>query len=415
MGTDKSIKSFSYPCHPCNPWLLCFCFLLLISVARGQGQWTLVTSDFQSRPVKLVSIDGHQIEVAADNSTPQAIQWNQILELDSAAEATSASGDFLLRLNNGDSLAGEPVSINGDRVTWQNDLLGQLDLSEDNVNAIVRVGAVAPDLDQARQTDQVRLSNGDSTSGVLDGFQQGSVAIRPAGADSDAQITLDKVSAILLASPAPQQNTNNAIRIWLTDGSNLTVPMTGLSQSPDGKLVVAMGDKQSKSVDLPSIARIEQINGPVAWLTSLTPTQIDYRPFLEENFPPRFDHPVAEPGVTIRQKYPRFRHGIGVHSYTKLTYDVPDGFRAFRAQFAIDSIAGCDMTKADVTVRIIVDQKIVNEFTHVRFGTISPAVNVDISSAKSISLEVDYGDNLDAQDRFVWLDPAFLRNAPTLK
>jgi NPCBM/NEW2 domain len=412
---------FPIRAHPCNPWFnsLSFVFVLLcgsaVPTAFAQSRWTLVTADFQSRPVKLVSLDERQLTVVmADDSSPQLIKWDQVLELDPATDPpTVPGGDFLVYLNDGDCLAGQPTSIANDGVAWQNNLLGDLNLSEDGVNSIVRSGAIAPGLDQARQTDAVRLTNGDSTAGVLDGLQSGSVAIRPAGSDSDAQISLDKVAAILLASPAMQANSNDAVRVWLADGSDLTVPLNELTQSSDGKLVVPLGGKQTKSVDFSSIARLEQINGPVCWLTSLTPTQIDYRPYLEENFPPRFDHPVAEPRVTIRQKYPRFRHGIGVHSYTKLTFDVPDGFRAFRTQFAIDSIPGCDMTKADVTVRIIVDQKVVDQFPHVRFGGIAPPVVVDVTSAKSISLEVDYGDNLDAQDRFVWLDPAFLRNAPS--
>jgi len=149
----------------------------------------------------------------------------------------------------------------------------------------------------------------------------------------------------------------------------------------------------------------------VVWLTSLTP-QIVYRPFLSENFPPRFDHPVAEPGVTIAEKYPGFHHGIGVHAYTRLTYNIPVGYAAFRAQYAIDTIPDSDSNKADVTVRIIVDGKIIREIPHVRAGPPADPLLVDVKGAKTIALEVDYGDNLAAQGRFVWLDPAFLRPLP---
>ena len=38
---------------------------------------------------------------------------------------------------------------------------------------------------------------------------------------------------------------------------------------------------------------------------------------------------------------------------------------------------------------------------------------IDIAGHKTITLEVDYGENYDVQDRFNWIEPALLRNRPT--
>jgi hypothetical protein len=49
----------------------------------------------------------------------------------------------------------------------------------------------------------------------------------------------------------------------------------------------------------------------------------------------------------------------------------------------------------------------------VRAGVVSPVVLVELpASAKTLILEVDYGDALDVEDRLNWLEPALLREMP---
>jgi hypothetical protein len=385
-----------------------------ISTASAQSTWTLVTSDFQSRPASLSSIDDKSITASVSGS-PQTFSWDSLLELDHVRPVASSSqtpAPFTLYLNGGDRLKGAPLSIADDTLSFQQSLLGKMDIPEDRINAIVRAGQSAIGIDQPRKADVVRLLNGDTTTGIIQGMDASSVSIRPADADAAAQIGLDKVAAILLADADPlAAPSGRAWRVWLSDDSSLTAPSIRQGNGAS-KLTVGISDKKTTDIDLNAVTSIEQTNGPVRWLTGLTPTEIVYHPFFDESFPPQFDHPVDDPSASIRQLFPPFRHGIGVHSYTKLTYAVPDGCRAFRAQYAVEQIAGADMVRADLTVRILADGKPAAEFTHVRFGKVSDPVTVDVTGKKEISLEVDYGDNLAAQGRLLWLDPAFLTAAP---
>jgi hypothetical protein len=157
-------------------------------------------------------------------------------------------------------------------------------------------------------------------------------------------------------------------------------------------------------LDAGLVAGIEQLNGPISWLTSRKPAENIYKPFFSENFPTRFDRTVAD-GRLITEKYPGFHHGIGCHSYSKLVYDLGSGWAGFRTQFAIDS----DSPLADVTVRIYLDDKPAFEEKNVKAGRIYPVVVVPLKDAKTVSLEVDYGENYATEDRFVWLDPALIR------
>ncbi len=389
--------------------------LFILPECALADSWNLVTSDFQPHPVKLVSIDAQGLKVAdTDGSSPRTVPWSTVLELDHIQTRSGAPNDapFSLRLNGGDSIGGAPVSVANDIVTWKQPLLGQLEIPEDRVSAIVRTGQAIDGLDSPRKADSVRLLNADLTTGVMQSLDANGVSIQAAGADNAAQISLDKVSAILLADPDPLASSggaNSAWRVWLSDGSSLTVPVATLSEKDNAQLAIGFSPQKTSSIDLSAISSIELLNGPVRWLTELTPTEVVYHPYLDENFPPQFDHPVDDPTIPIRSRFPSFRHGIGVHSYTKLTYAVPNGVTSFRTQFAIERIPGSDMSKADVTVRLLLDGKAAKEFPHIHYGGVAEPLTIDVSTAKEISLEVDYGDNLDAQDRFVWLDPAFVK------
>ncbi len=80
--------------------------------------------------------------------------------------------------------------------------------------------------------------------------------------------------------------------------------------------------------------------------------------------------------------------------------------KSFRTQYAIDG----DQPWADVTVRIKLDGKVAYEKTHVTSGVLSDVVNIDLNGAKTLTLEVDYGENYDVQDRLNWIEPALLRS-----
>ena len=112
-------------------------------------------------------------------------------------------------------------------------------------------------------------------------------------------------------------------------------------------------------------------------------------------------------GRPIREKYPQFHHGIGCHSYTKIVYDLDGSYDTFRAQYCIDSSSSL----ADVTARVLLDDKVAFEKKNVKTGDIYPVISLPLAGAKTLSLEVDYGENYATEDRFAWLDPALVRGA----
>ena len=93
--------------------------------------------------------------------------------------------------------------------------------------------------------------------------------------------------------------------------------------------------------------------------------------------------------------------GIGVHSYSKLSFNLQDNYEVFMADIGVEASAG---RQASVIFRVFCDdeKKAKYESPIIRRSAGFISIKVDITKAKVIHLEVDFADNGDIQDRAVW-------------
>jgi hypothetical protein len=374
-----------------------FFLSLCISQTHAGTTWNLTDAAFHSRTISIDSIDAAGIHSGSD-----LLGWNDVLEISQSVNPpATASGRLCLIFRGGDKLSGAPISFNGDTLQWNSGRLGPVGFPVDALVGILQNGYGGGDLDGARTDDVIRLANGDTMHGIVSAIAPGGVTIQI----GDAMPTLgwDSISAVLFATAAdnPDQLRRRMFRVRLAGDD--AVDAADVSLAAD-RLTITLDDKSTRRLDVGTIAGIEQLNGPIAWLTSRKPLENIYKPMFSEDFPTRFDRTVVE-GKPIPDRYPGFHHGIGCHSYSKLVYPLDGGWAGFRTQFAIDS----DSPLADVTVRIYLDDKLAFEEKNVKTGRIYPVVVVPLKDARTISLELDYGENYATQDRFVWLDPALTR------
>ena len=376
---------------------ICLSLSLFISQSRAATIWTLTDAEFHSRAISIDSIDSAGIHSGSD-----LLGWNDVLEISQTVNPPAASaGRLSLFFRGGNELSGAPISFNGDTLQWNSGRLGTTGFSVDSLAGIVQSGYAGGDLDQARTDDVIRLANGDTMHGIITGIAPAGVTIQIG--DATPTLGWDSISAVLFSTAGgnPAAVQRRMFRVHLSGDEAVDVADVSLAAN---QLTITLGDKSTRALDAGVVAGIEQLNGPISWLTSRKPAENLYKPFFSENFPTRFDRTVAD-GRPITEKYPGFHHGIGCHSYSKLVYDLGNGWAGFRTQFAIDS----DSPLADVTVRIYLDDKPAFEEKNVKAGRIYPVVVVPLKDARTVSLEVDYGENYATEDRFVWLDPALIR------
>ncbi|HYO10063.1 MAG TPA: NPCBM/NEW2 domain-containing protein, partial [Tepidisphaeraceae bacterium] len=284
-------------------------------------------------------------------------------------------------------------------------------------------GAAAP------SEDVVTLGNGDTVRGIISEIADGNVTVQVGGAPTP--VPFDSVQTISFAATgAAAQTVQRAVRVRLADDSVITAPSV---RTQGDQLVLALGSAggapgaggaggaggtgggggagRARQVPLSAVTGIEQLNGPVSWLSSRQPGENVQTPFLETARPARMDRTVA--GRPIRFGDRAFARGIGVAPYSRLVFPLDAarkaGYQSFRTQYAVDG-AG---QYADVTVRIKLDDAVVHEKPSVTAGALSPVIVVPLGgSARTLTLEVDFGGNYNVQDRLNWIEPALVKQNP---
>ena len=379
--------------------------MALASLARAAGNWTLTTADFHTQLVTLKSIDPSGVHVMTTTGVEKVFPFDQFLDLNRAVAGAGATGKFVLYLTGEDQIGGEPVTVKGNDLIWKNPTVGEIALPMKRLVALVRPGSHPAD--SRRKEDVLTLANGDTLRGIVANFAEGKVTVQTDAGNSD--VPLASVTQINFATTAAAATTGNGFRVRLDDGS--TIAADSLKLVGD-KIALSLHGDSAISVEMSHVASVEQTNGPVSWLSSRPTVESVYIPFIgsAQTGAAKMDHNWTGHDP-IRFGAQEFAHGIGVHSYSRLSWDLDGNYEAFRTRYAIDTKDA--NTHADVTVRILLDGKVVYEQPHVRAAMLSPVIVEELKGAKKLTLEVDYGDNMDTQDRMNWIEPALLKHKPS--
>jgi hypothetical protein len=376
------------------------------SVCRADA-WILTTADFQNETVVLHGMDEHGAAVTTvPSQNPHVVGLDQLLELSRVIPIRQHPSPFILHLRDGDMLAGEPVSLSGDSIVWHEDVVGNGTLALRDCLSFSRAGMAQARATTPATDDAVKLANGDAVHGVLSDLSASSVSIQPAAGGDATAIPLGSVNTVEFAALGGAATTSTAVqpafRIHLTDDSILTAASI---HSDDWTMHLTFAGSPARDVPVGSIQSIEQINGPVAWLSSLTPAENIQTPFLEAQYPARFDRTVL--GAPIRFGDRTYAHGVGVHAYSRISWAIDPAATHFRTQYAIDG----DSPYADLSVRIKLDDDVVHSRMGLRAGELSPVVDLDLKGKHTLTLEVEDDQNQGVQARLNWIEPAFLRAA----
>jgi hypothetical protein len=410
MFLEETSLHWSLIIHRMRITLPLFVCLVCNAATFADPGWLLTTADFRQQSVSLESIkdDGVTITVPGGASAqPAAIPFAAFLQLDRSTTPRPASAPYTLFLLSGDRVGGEPLGIENEQLLWKSPAVGELRFPLKSLKGLVRGSQAPANLDDQRTEDFVLMNNGDSVKGIVTALAPDKLTIE---GDAALEVPMESVKVMFFAlagNPAEAANAERAFRVRFSDGSSVAGPAV---RSDGKKLVLTLADKSTRELPLSLISGIEQLNGPVSWLSSRAPARTVQLPYFGTlQWPTRNDLTVG--GRPIQFGSRTYSRGIGVHAYSRLDYALDGAYKAFRTQYAI---AQEDKRQfADVTVRIKLDGKTVHEQANLKAETLSPVVLLDLApDTKMLTLEVDYGSANDTQDRFNWIEPALLKEKP---
>src|SRR5262245_7049536 len=182
----------------------------------------------------------------------------------------------------------------------------------------------------------------------------------------------------------------------ISDGSELSVVEVELTgNNLRGRTAFA----REFVLPLEQLCALEFRNGHVKYLSDIEPIEYRHTPYLSLSYPYRRDRCVTGGPLSLRGQ--AFRKGLGMHSRSELTYDLKGQFRRFEATVGIDDeTAG----QGSVNFHVLLDGRDAWQSGLITGQSTPKRVHIDTTSAKRLTLVVDFGALGDVQDHADWAD-----------
>lgn len=353
--------------------------------------------------------EGREAPPSASDAPQGRVPAQDVVRLTTSTEAAPPSPRAITLLTaGGDRILGAQGPYENDRLTMESTTLGALSVPLD-----LTTGWLSPRAAEAAWKDRVAslladrgggkdrllMANGDIAEGILVGA--GASAFSLDTAQGTTELPTDRVvAAAIVAGQSPARDTLRA-RVYLTDGSVLTV---GVLHWSDATLETSALDGIDLRIPASHVTHVDVVGGRWCWLSELTPAADESTPMFTQRWPYRVNRNVL--GGVLRVNGESFEQGVGVHSRSVLAYDLGGGYRELVTSYGLDDLSG---PLAGVSVGIHVDGQPRHVQDDVVPGRLHGPVRIDVLRADKLELIVDFGRLGGVQDRFDWIETALVR------
>lgn len=214
------------------------------------------------------------------------------------------------------------------------------------------------------------------------------------------QLNWAKVAGLVFKLPPPATNDASYQIIDFVSGQHLSGHCTSLSSE-----TFQMETLWKQTLEFPrsQVARISVKNGRMQPLVGLSPSHVEQVGYLDLVRPYQTNKSFTGSSLQIGDE--KYSEGLCTHSHTILDYDIAAGFSQFRSDVGLQKDDG---DQGHVVVRVRVDGVAKFEET-IAGGQPAKSVSIDLTGAKTLQLEVDFGDGFDVADHLVWGSPVLLK------
>jgi hypothetical protein len=407
-------------------WLLSLLPLGVSAIADDQAPANSpIASDplFRATKVDGKTVSGRIRQLGPNNAIvlvteagEATIPLNQLIKLerDGAPQASPPEGSVVL-FPEGDRLRAEIGKSSETALQTHPAGLGNatVDIPLDRILTIVFATPVDPEAAEAlldkvrsepRKTDVLWLANGDRLAGEPLEIGADKVKFQLDGAAEPREI--DRSTVIALGSnpavvryPKPE---GDFLELTFQDGSRLGVTKTHVDQ---GEVVATTRFGATIKLPLKDLSRVHVRGKHVSYLSDREQAGVQYVPYVGPPRPYRRDASVE--GRSLRVAGKPYDHGLGMQGRTYVIYRLEKGDRRFQATIGLDDRAGA---MGSVVFRVLVDKK-QERFASppMTAGDEPRMVDIDVSGARLLILEADFGDRGDIRNFADWVEARLVR------
>lgn len=348
----------------------------------------------------------------------QLIRWSTYRPNTRKAELVLHDGT---RLVLADSWTGElSWQFVGSTVTGSTELFGKVSFPRSDVRAVLinapkgllpRTRFMDRSIKGSRRSDTLYLTNGDRWDGEAVSVVQGEkgrqvVQLFRSATEEPLEFPMQEIAAIVLKSPEISPVSRSRFVLGTRDGSSLEVEAF-TADANDLQLRLACGvvlagtDRRDVNYLFSRAAKTDYLSNRDA---------IDYRNVPYLTIPWQFQRDRNVLGEPLRSQGRVVAKGLGVHTASRLSFDLTAAetekkFERFVASIAVDDAAG---RRGSVIFRVYLrsDDKwqLAFESPVVRGGESALPVEVALGEATHLALLTDYADRGDELDYANWLE-----------
>jgi hypothetical protein len=185
--------------------------------------------------------------------------------------------------------------------------------------------------------------------------------------------------------------------VLLKDGSLLSGKLSGLKEK--AVQFTALNDQEWRA-DTSAIKSIVFLGGKLIYLSTLKPKEVEQKAYvggMPVVFGWKCDLAANGEKLVIGEK--TYSKGIGVHSYSRLVWDIEGQYAKILCEVGLDNTA---LAEATCTWTIKADGKVLVSGV-AKKGSPAQSVAKDLTGIKQLELICDYGaDDDDAGDQLDW-------------
>jgi len=221
------------------------------------------------------------------------------------------------------------------------------------------------------------------------------------------KLALERVLAIVFAKvgQSPESPSPEVGSLTLAMSTDDDEKVVGTLERSDGReLVVRTAWGEAIELAVERIVEIKVRNDRLVYLSDMEPEGVEEVPFFRRVWNYRVNESLTGESLQIGEK--TYNRGLAVHSRSMLTYALDGQFDRFRCSVGFDRSAP---TAGIVDCRVWVDDR--EAFSQAGLSQDGDMAEVDLSvtSAETLRLEIDYGANEDIGDRIIWGSPRLYR------
>jgi hypothetical protein len=362
--------------------------------------------------------------VLLDGDTPK-IAGAELLSLRRAGRPLPPmpEGKHLI-LANGDRIPVEKPRLVGERLRFRHPDLAAGKEAELPLPAVAVLWLAAPDqadgpqprqrlryrlTHESRGKDQVVLRNGDIREGIFGGLDEQKAETEVE--KKQVSVNLDRIAYITLSTELAEtlKPKEPYARVVLSPDRDSPGGRISLLSATctDGRTLqgtTVFGGKLS--VPLTRVAALDIYQGKAVYLSDLKPTKYEHIPFLDWRWPYVPDGSVT--GCELRLGGSVFDKGLGMHSHSRLSYDLGGAYRRFEAAVGLDDQTG---QKGSVRIKVWGDGKPLDIAADRELTTTNGplGVSVAVAGVKELTLEVEFGQGADVEDHVNWVNARLVK------